>query len=62
MIVPSREKVVHPWLIEASQPTGELSQRYYHVPADWLRASNEIVILEEQAASPAKVELQVRNT
>jgi hypothetical protein len=48
------------WLINASEPADEPSQRYYHVPADWLRATNDIVILEEQAASPAKVELQVR--
>jgi hypothetical protein len=48
------------WLINASEPADEPSQRYYHVPADWLRATNDIVILEEQAASPAKVELQMR--
>jgi hypothetical protein len=57
------------WLIQARAPfrpssTGAavdtLSQRYYHIPADWLRLSNEIVILEEQAASPAAVQLQAR--
>lgn len=48
------------WLIDASSPAGTPSQRYYHVPADWLQASNQIVILEEQAVSPAAVELQVR--
>jgi hypothetical protein len=33
----------------------------YHVPADWLHQStNVIIILEEQSASSAKVQLQVR--
>ena len=59
------------WLIEArnrpwsgaanATPSAPaLSQQYYHVPADWLQESNEIVILEEQAASPASVQLQSR--
>lgn len=48
------------WLIDAQSPQNMQSQRQYHVPADWLRASNEIVILEEQMGSPAGVKLQVR--
>jgi beta-galactosidase len=48
------------WLIQARSPADTLSQRYYHVPADWLQAANEIVILEEQEASPVSVQLQVR--
>jgi hypothetical protein len=48
------------WLIQAASPPDTPSQRYYHVPADWLQASNEILILEEQAATPASVQLQVR--
>jgi len=48
------------WLIEAASPPHTPSQRYYHVPADWLKASNQVVILEEQAAFPATVELQAR--
>jgi beta-galactosidase len=48
------------WLILASRPAGTPSQRYYHVPADWLRAQNEIILFEEQAASPVNVQLQVR--
>ena len=48
------------WLIQAASPPDTPSQRYYHVPADWLQVSNEVIILEEQAASPSKVELQVR--
>ena len=48
------------WLIAASDPSGSLSQRYYHVPAGWLRASNQIVIFEEQAASPSTVQLEMR--
>lgn len=48
------------WLIPASTPAGAWSQRYYHVPADWLQPSNEIIVFEEQTASPARVQLQVR--
>jgi hypothetical protein len=48
------------WLIEAQGPAGTPSQRYYHVPADWLQPANQIVIFEEQAASPATVQLQAR--
>jgi len=48
------------WLIEARGAAGTPSQRYYHIPADWLRPVNGIVILEEQAASPAAVQLQAR--
>jgi hypothetical protein len=36
------------WLIAASDPVG------------WLRASNQIVIFEEQAASPLTVQLEMR--
>ena len=48
------------WLIMARSPADTLSQRYYHVPADWLQPANEIVILEEREASPASVQLQAR--
>lgn len=48
------------WLIEAAKPPQTLSQRYYHVPAGWLMAQNEIVIFEEQAVTPEKVQLQMR--
>jgi len=48
------------WLVAASNPPNALSQRYYHVPADWLQPSNQIVIFEEQAASPAAVQLETR--
>jgi beta-galactosidase len=37
------------------------SQRYYHIPADWLSSVNEIVILEEQSAFPAAVRLEARS-
>jgi len=58
------------WLIEArasawspqtKTPSGALSQRYYHIPADWLQQLNEIVILEEQPAVPTNVMVQVRS-
>jgi hypothetical protein len=48
------------WLIAASNPSGALSQRYYHVPAGWLRPASQIVIFEEQAALPATVQLEMR--
>ena len=48
------------WLIAAKSPPDTASQRYYHVPVDWLRPVNEIVIFEEQAASTADVRLQLR--
>ena len=48
------------WLLQAASPPNTPSQRFYHVPADWLKTSNEILILEEQLASPAAVQLQVR--
>jgi hypothetical protein len=48
------------WLIQATSPPDTPSQRYYHVPVDWLQASNEILILEEQAKSPEDVQLQFR--
>ena len=48
------------WLIQARSPADTLSQRHYHVPSDWLQLLNEIVILEEQLASPATVQLQSR--
>jgi hypothetical protein len=50
-----------PWMAASQNPTPTLSQQYYHIPADWLRPVNEIVILEEQAATPATVELQARS-
>lgn len=48
------------WFADSIAQTGALSQRYYHIPADWMQPSNDIVILEEQAASPATVALQAR--
>jgi beta-galactosidase len=48
------------WGILASRPANTPSQRYYHVPADWLRPLTEIIIFEEQTASPLSVRLQVR--
>ncbi len=48
------------WLIEAKSPAGTRSQQFYHVPADWLRATNQVVVLEEQGNSPVEVQLQVR--
>ena len=60
MIWVNGEAIGRHWLIEASNPPDALSQRYYHVSADWLKESNQIVIFEEQSATPAKVQLEVR--
>jgi len=39
------------------------SQRYYHVPEDWLQADNNIVVLfEEDGGNPANVSLVVRTS
>jgi hypothetical protein len=49
------------WLIDAKMPPDTPSQRYYHIPAGWLTSSNDLVILEEFAKSPANVQLQARS-
>jgi hypothetical protein len=49
------------WLIPVAGQADTPSQRFYHVPADWIQPVNEILVLEEQSASPARVQLQVRN-
>nr|WP_257031095.1 beta-galactosidase [Edaphobacter lichenicola] len=48
------------WLIDASNAPETPSQRYYHVPSDWLRQSNELILFEEHAVLPTEVRLQVR--
>jgi hypothetical protein len=42
------------WLILAAGRPYAPSQWFYHVPADWLRAVNEVMIVEEQQASPGE--------
>ena len=36
---------------------GEPTQRYYHLPAEWLEDSNTLVLLEELAGDPAGIQL-----
>jgi len=36
-------------------PGGEPTQRYYHIPRDWLQPVNDLVIFEEQGALPHNV-------
>jgi hypothetical protein len=47
------------WLIEAAGSEAP-SQRWYHIPRSWLRARNEIVLLEEQDRSPVQLALERR--
>jgi hypothetical protein len=41
-------------------PAGQPTQRYYRIPRSWLKASNELVLFEEQGCSPQKVKLEMR--
>lgn len=41
-------------------PAGEPTQRFYRVPACWLRENNELLIFEEEAVSTDHVRLQWR--
>lgn len=41
-------------------PTGEPTQRFYHVPRAWLSEVNELVIFEERQCAPANVRLEIR--
>lgn len=38
-------------------PTGVATQRHYHVPADWIRDHNTLVLFEETGGDPASVRL-----
>ncbi len=42
-------------------PAGEPTQRYYRVPAFWLRKRNELIIFEEEACAMEQVRLQYRS-
>ncbi|MFA6962566.1 MAG: beta-galactosidase [Opitutaceae bacterium] len=41
-------------------PSGVATQRHYHVPADWLREHNSLVLFEELGGDPASIRLQRR--
>jgi len=38
-------------------PSGVATQRHYHVPADWLREQNTLVLFEELGGDPATIRL-----
>jgi len=41
----------------------EPSQRYYHVPGDWLREKNELILFDELGGNPQGIRLcEVRVT
>lgn len=48
------------WLIVSPGTGGKPTQQYYHLPKDWLRAENTLVVFEEQAASPKEVRIEWR--
>jgi hypothetical protein len=58
------------WLIVGDQPhdpwmkqivdaigAGEPTQRYYHLPQEWLQDENKLVLFEEQGGDPARIQL-----
>jgi hypothetical protein len=48
------------WLIVSPGTGGKPTQQYYHLPKNWLRAENTLVVFEEQAASPKEVRIERR--
>ncbi len=50
------------WLLQAVYPEGEglPTQRYYHLPSDWLREQNVLVLFEEVGGDPTQVRLCMR--
>ncbi|OAM90729.1 glycoside hydrolase family 35 [Termitidicoccus mucosus] len=38
-------------------PSGVATQRYYHIPSEWLRDQNRLVLFEELGGEPAKIRL-----
>ncbi|HBC87669.1 MAG TPA: hypothetical protein DCZ94_11990 [Lentisphaeria bacterium] len=40
-------------------PSGEPTQRYYHVPKAWLHEVNELLIFEERECNPGKVRIEM---
>ncbi len=47
------------WLLQAVYQEGEglPTQRYYHLPADWLLEQNVLVLFEEVGGDPTQVRL-----
>jgi beta-galactosidase len=48
------------WLVVSPGTGGKPTQQYYHLPNDWLRAENTLMIFEEQAVLPAQVRIERR--
>lgn len=36
---------------------GEPTQRYYHIPLEWLNDNNSLVLFEEQGGDPSKIRI-----
>ncbi len=51
-----------PWLIEAIEDTaiGAPTQRYYHLPLEWLRDTNTLVLFEELGGDPSNIRICAR--
>lgn len=51
-----------PWILQAVYPEGEgmPTQRYYHLPTDWLQEQNQLVLFEEVGGDPTQVRLYIR--
>ena len=47
------------WLtgMAENDPVGQPTQRYYHLPTDWLRDDNTLVLLEELGGNPRQIRL-----
>jgi hypothetical protein len=50
------------WLVESPGTGGQLTQQHYHLPKDWFKTNNTLIIFEETANSPAKVEIEFRQS
>jgi len=48
------------WLIASPGTNGQPTQQYYHLPKNWLRAENTLIVFEEQTAAPSGVQIERR--
>jgi hypothetical protein len=49
------------WLIASPGTDGKPTQQYYHLPKNWLRAENTLIVFEEQAVTPSQVQIERRS-
>ncbi len=58
-LIDASEKPIHGWhpasIVKIGQ--GQPTQRYYHLPPDWLDEVNSLVIFEEEAGDPREIRL-----